>query len=276
MTQSHEPAIIFENEYLLAVNKPAGLVVHSDGKTKEPTLCDWLISKYPEMKGVGEPLIVAKGTPAEHTIDRPGIVHRLDRDTTGVVVVAKTQESFEQLKEQFQERETEKTYRAFVWGQVKEDTGIIERPIGRSKNDFRKWSAERFARGELREAITEYKVLDRITHLPADGKETGDQKKIPHASTYIEVYPKTGRTHQIRVHFKAINHPIICDALYAPNHPGILGFNRTALHAYKIKISDLAGVEHEFTAPLPPDFEKAAAVFANQVDPDAPLPGDSD
>lgn len=255
-----EPSVIFENEHLIAVNKPAGLVVHSDGKTVEPTLCDWLLERWPEMKGVGEPLVMTGSKNAETgeatqiVIYRPGIVHRLDRETSGVMVVAKTQESFLFLKEQFQNREIQKTYRALVWGLVKEDKGIIDRPIGRSKTDFRKWSAERFARGELRPATTEYKVLGRLEGVPPSVGETKDQKKIPHNFTYIEAYPKTGRTHQIRVHFKAVNHPIVGDSLYAPNHPFALGFARTALHALRIRITDLGGTEHEFEAGLPEDF----------------------
>lgn len=255
------PEIIFENKHLAAINKPAGLVVHADGKTDEPTLCDWLVKKWPKIKGVGEPLVLNKGQANELIIDRPGIVHRLDRDTSGVIIIAKTQESFLFLKNQFQEREIEKTYRAIVWGTVKEDKGKIDRPIGRSKTDFRKWSAERFARGELRPAITEYKVLGRASGIAPTVGETKDQKKIPHQFSYIEAYPKTGRTHQIRVHFKAINHPIVCDTLYAPNHPKALGFARTALHAYKIKVQDLDGKEHDFEAPLTEDFIEAGKQF---------------
>lgn len=269
--KSQNPTIIFENEYLLAINKPAGLVVHKDGKTEEPALTDWILKERPEIAGVGEPLTINKGTSKEQIIDRPGIVHRLDRDTSGIMIIAKTQESYIDLKKQFQEREIQKTYRAFVWGIVKEDNGTINRPIGRSKSDFRKWSAERFARGELREAITDFKVLKRI---PASSKilkdleqdienadpkadqkkETPAQKKIPHEYTYIEAMPKTGRTHQIRVHMKAVNHPIVGDSLYAPNHPEVLGFNRVALHAFKVEVNDLAGKRHEFEAPMPEDF----------------------
>ncbi len=265
---SENPTIIFENSHLAAINKPAGLVVHSDGKTDEKTLCDWILSKWPKVKGVGEPLIINKGTPKEQVIDRPGIVHRLDRETSGVIVIAKTQESFENLKLQFQEREIEKVYHCFVWGIVKDDKGTIDRPIGRSKSDFRKWSAERFARGELRPSVTNYKVLAR--HIGASGSlmtkeeldaETPTQRKIPHDFTYLEVMPLTGRTHQIRVHFKAINHPVVCDGLYAPNHPDALGFKRTALHAYKIRVGDLDGVEHEFEAPLPEDFAAASLLI---------------
>ncbi len=248
---SLQPTIIFENEYLMAINKPAGLVVHSDGKTKEANLCDWLLEIHPEIKEVGEPMTLQDGT----VIYRPGIVHRLDRETSGVMIIAKTQESFEHLKKQFQEREVEKTYHAVVWGLVKDDKGTIDRPIGRSRSDFRKWSAQRESRGDLRPAVTDYKVLGRI-----DGG-TSKPHEIPQNFTYIEAYPKTGRTHQIRVHFKAVNHPVVGDSLYAPNHPDVLGFERLALHARSINIEDAGGKTHHFEAPLPPDFEKASKLF---------------
>lgn len=246
--------IIFENEDILAINKPAGLIVHADGKTNEPTVADWIIDNYPEIQGVGEPMIINPGTEKEIVILRPGIVHRLDRDTSGVLIVAKTQASFLNLKAQFQDRDIEKIYRTLVWGLVKEDKGVIDRPIGRSKSDFRRWSAERFARGEIRPAITEYKVLARITDIEPDPGETPQQRKISHQFSYVEVYPKTGRTHQIRVHLKAINHPMVADGLYAPRHPLVLGFKRTALHAYQIKVRDTKGDDYAIQAPLPEDF----------------------
>ena len=221
---------------MLVINKPAGLVVHSDGKTAEPNVCDWLLEMYPDTKEVGEPWTSPDGT----TMYRPGIVHRLDRDTSGVLVIAKTQESYLSLKAQFQNRETRKTYNAFVYDFMKEEGGIIDRPIGRSKGDFRQWTAQRGARGEMREAVTEYKVL----------KSSKDV-------SYVEVSPKTGRTHQIRVHFKAINHPVVCDALYAPKKPHLLGFERLALHASKIEIKDLKGELISVEAPLPQDFLEA-------------------
>lgn len=256
------PKVLFENENLLFINKPAGLMVHSDGKTTEATLCDWVIKKYPNMKGIGEP----SRTPTGEMVDRPGIVHRLDKDTSGVLVLAKTQASFENLKKQFQEREIKKIYNAFVWGVVKEDKGVVDRPIGRSKNDFRKWSAERFARGELRPAVTEYKVLNRI--LKEEKSEYKDTKQlgktgsnIPKQFTYLELFPKTGRTHQIRVHMKAINHPVVGDSLYAPNHPKELGFERLALHARFLEITDLDGSKVSAEAPLPEDFANALKVL---------------
>ncbi len=231
-----EPTVLYENDEMLAINKPSGLVVHSDGKTKERTLVDWLVEKYPEMKDVGEPGKTSTG----EIILRSGIVHRLDRETSGVMVVAKTQESFENLKKQFQNHEIKKTYQAFVYGELKNDTGVIDRPIQRSSKDFRMWTAQRGGRGEIREAITEYKVLNR-----------------KYGYSFVEIYPKTGRTHQIRVHFKAINYPLVCDSLYGPDILNTIGFRRLALHSYRVIFADLRGEIHTVSAPYPADFELA-------------------
>jgi 23S rRNA pseudouridine1911/1915/1917 synthase len=141
--------ILYENNNVLVLNKPPGLIVHADGRTKEPTLVDWLLEKYPEMKDVGEPWVNPEG----ETIYRPGIVHRLDRETSGAILVAKNQASFDYFKKLFQDRETAKTYNAFVYGEMKRRGGmIIDRPIGKSTQDFRMWSAQRGAKGELRDA----------------------------------------------------------------------------------------------------------------------------
>lgn len=243
-----EIPILYEDKNVVVINKPAGLVVHSDGRTTEPTLVDWIIEKYPKMKEVGEPLIINKEKPNQQIVYRPGIVHRLDRETSGVLVIAKTQASFDNLKLQFQDRQTEKTYNAFVYGEMKEDDGVIDRPIARSRKDFRLWSAQRGARGEAREAITQYKVLHRT-----------DVGNMNHGFTYIEVKPKTGRTHQIRVHMKAINHPLVCDSLYAPKQKPGLGFKRLALHARSITFRSLTGKDITVEAPFPADFEQAIA-----------------
>jgi len=228
--------VVYEDDYVLVVNKPAGLVVHGDGRTEEETLVDWLLQHYPDIAGVGEPWLRGDGT----DISRPGIVHRLDRETSGVLVVAKTQESFKNLKKQFQERTVRKIYRAFVYGRFKDETGSIDRPIGKSRRDFRLWSAQRGARGELRQAITEYEVL-------TPGND----------ATYVEVYPKTGRTHQIRAHLKAIHHPVVCDKLYAPKHACLYGFTRLALHALSITFLLESGTSITAAAPLPKDFTDA-------------------
>ncbi len=238
-----QPEILFEDNDVVVINKPSGLVVHSDGKTKEPNLVEWLLEKYPDIKDVGEPGRDAEGK----EILRSGIVHRLDRETSGVMLVAKNQKSFENLKKQFQNHEIKKKYEAFVYGEVRRN-GVVDRPIGRSSSDFRKWSAQRGARGELREAVTEYKVL-------AKNKDY----------SLLEVVPKTGRTHQIRVHMKAINHPLVSDSLYAPNRGMLLGFKRAALHSKEVVFNGLDGKIHYIAAPYPEDFEKAKKIIEKSI-----------
>lgn len=243
--------ILYEDGEVLAVNKPAGLVVHPDGRTKEPTLADWLVEKYPAIRGVGETIPLTKGG----IIEKWGIVHRIDRDTSGVLLVAKTQASFLNLKSQFQARTIKKSYRTIAHGIFKEKSGMIKKPIGRSTSDFRKWSAEYGARGDLREAVTDYRVLgEGEAGLPTATAQVGGTKL-----SYLEVSPHTGRTHQIRVHLKAVGHPILCDKLYAPKSPCVLGFTRTALHAFSVVFKGLDGVEHRAEAPLPEDFSHAIA-----------------
>ncbi len=240
------PDILFEDKDILAINKPAGLVVHpvpqragygtgSDGRTKEPSVSEWFVAKYPEAKNVGEKL---------GEIERPGIVHRIDRETSGVLLLAKTAEGHAHLKKQFQAHTIEKKYHAFLYGALKEDHGTINMPIVKSKSDFRKRVAGTKGRGILREAITYFQVLKRT-------KE----------ATFVEAKPKTGRTHQIRVHFKALQHPVVCDSLYAEGKPGLLGFERLALHAWSLSFVDLEGNSHTIEAPYPEDFKRAIEQF---------------
>lgn len=239
--------ILYEDKDILAIDKPAGLVVHPDGKTEEVTLTDWVLEHYPKTAKVGEPIVIearpaTEKSPAspEFIINRPGIVHRLDRETSGVMLIAKTAKAHAHLKEQFKERMIQKKYYAFLNGELKEQWGIINRPIGRSTSDFRKWSATRGARGELRPAETWWTLL---------GARGG--------YSFVEAEPKTGRTHQIRVHFKAINHPVVCDRLYAPDKLCAFGFGRTALHASSITFTDMKGEAITVTAPIPVDFKEA-------------------
>jgi len=201
---------LYEDDNILAIYKPAGIMVHPDGRSEETTLIDWIVKNHPEMKGVGEPVTLSDGT----KLERPGIVHRLDRDTTGVLLLAKTREGFTHLKAQFQSREVKKVYRAFVYGDIKELRGVIDLPIGRSKSDFRKWTAQRGKKGEEREAVTIYTTLFRSPEV-----------------SYIEARPKTGRTHQIRVHMKAVHHPVVADALYASPAVDITGQVLAALQS---------------------------------------------
>ncbi|MFA6340852.1 MAG: RluA family pseudouridine synthase [Candidatus Paceibacterota bacterium] len=232
--------ILYEDKDVVVINKPAGLNVHPDGRTKEKTLVDWILKKYPKAKNVGEPMILDDGT----EILRPGIVHRIDKDTTGALIIAKNDRAYEFLKKQFQDRKVHKVYNAFVYGLLKEDRGMIDRKIGRSPNDVRKWSAQRGARGELRDSVTYFKVLKRKNDV-----------------TFVEAMPKTGRTHQIRVHFKAIDHPIVHDNLYASSFylkkRNWLGFKRLALHAKELEIMLPSGRLLNIIAPYPEDFENA-------------------
>ncbi len=230
-----EPTIIYEDTDILVLNKPAGLPVHADGRHERTTLVDWLLVQYPDIKGVGEEQTLPDGT----IIDRPGIVHRLDADTSGVLVVARTQQAFDFLKKQFKNRETRKVYRALVYGPLKDERGIIDKPIGTARGGKGPRSA-RTPHGLLRDAQTAYRVL----------------ATTPEAS-YVEVFPRTGRTHQIRVHFAAIQHPVVCDKLYAPGRPPVLGFTRLALHALSLAFMHPNGREVLFEAPLPADFAEA-------------------
>ncbi len=239
-----KPEVIYQDEAILVLNKPSGMSVHSDGKHAYPTVVEWLLKHYPEIAGVGEPQTLPNG----ELIDRPGVVHRLDRETSGVLVVARTQEVFLALKEQFKERDALKVYRAFVHGNIKDDRGIINKPIGSSRGGVGPRSA-RAGYGTMREALTTYRTISRS----------------PGAS-YVEVFPKTGRTHQIRVHFSAVQHPVVGDRLYGPGRPPLLGFTRLALHAFSLGINHpLTGARMTFTAPLPEDFLAAENSLGEQL-----------
>lgn len=239
--------ILFENSDFLVINKPAGIIVHSDGRNAGPFITDWIKERYPEIEGVGEPIYSEDGK----VIDRPGIVHRLDKETTGVLVIVKNKKAHKFLKKQFQEHTVRKIYRLFTYGAINEKEGIIDRPIGRSKSDFRRYSAQRGALGEVREAVTEYIVLAR--KIEGVG--------IDQRFSYVEALPRTGRTHQIRVHFKAINYPLVSDSLYAPTYPKALGFERVALHALSIEFLGLDGKMIKVEASLPDDFKNALNNF---------------
>jgi 23S rRNA pseudouridine1911/1915/1917 synthase len=244
MLELEKIKILYEDEEVLCIDKPAGLIVHPDGKRDEVSVASWVLRNFPQMKEVGEPLIINDPN-SKIPIIRPGIVHRIDKDTSGVLILAKNQISFEFLKKQFQDREIEKTYHAFVYGNFEERDGIIDRPIARSRSDFRQWSAQRGARGEARDAITHYKVLV-------------SKKEV----SFLELSPKTGRTHQIRVHLKAINHPVVCDKLYASKGLPLLGFKRLALHAHKLIFKSVSGKSIEVTSPYPADFEVAKGLIS--------------
>ncbi len=234
--------IIFEDNDILVINKPSGVSMHKDGKRYEYTIADWVLEKYPTLAEVGEFWTNQNG----EKILRPGIVHRIDKETSGVVLIAKTQEHFLFLKDKFKNREIKKEYRAFVYGGFKDEKrkGVINKKIGRSIR-FGVFNVEPHVRGTAREAITEYEVLG----------QTGESQEEDFA--YLAVFPRTGRTHQIRVHLKSIHRPIVCDKLYAPKKQCAMGFERLALHAFSISFIDLSGKERKFIAKLPLDFENA-------------------
>lgn len=241
--------ILYEDDTVLVINKPAGLMVHNTGHTEEPTVAEWFLTQYPESKGVGEIQLSQKGVPLE----RSGIVHRLDKETSGVMVLVKSQESFAHLKHQFHDRLVKKEYRAFVYGAIRERWGTIEKPIGRSTKDFRLRSAQHGARGLLRPATTLWECI-------------GSGRYENQTFSYMKLMPKTGRTHQLRVHLQAIGRPIIGDQLYAKAEmpkSNNLGFTRLALHAHILELELPNGELKRFIAPAPASFEEAAERIAD-------------
>ena len=238
------PKVIYEDEYLVAIDKPSGLMVHADGRSDKPTLVDWILKNYPNICDVGEEEYLQNG----ELIKRPGIVHRLDKETSGVIIIAKTKESHQYLKKQFQDRLVVKNYHAIVWNNFPKmsvgESTTIDKPIGRSASDFRKWSAEFGAKGELREAITEFNLI-------AQNKEYA----------YLSIFPKTGRTHQIRVHMKSISHPVVCDKIYGPKKENNLGLERLALHALSIELTLPNGLGLKIESSLPLEFMNARSII---------------
>lgn len=211
-------AIIYQDADILVVDKPPKLDVYD--------LEAELKKEYPEI----------------------ALAHRLDRNTSGLLILAKTPAALDYLRAQFKERKVKKVYRAIVSGRLlPEDgrpTGTINVEIGRHPTDARRRDTGKRAVEPRREATTHYKIL----------------KNFP-GFTYLEVRPETGRTHQIRVHFKHLGHPVANDALYAPRTIRLasLPYSRQALHAYQLKLELPSGREQEFTAPLPADFQAALA-----------------
>jgi 23S rRNA pseudouridine1911/1915/1917 synthase len=237
----NEIPILYEDNDLLAVNKPSGLVIHTDGRTEEDSLVNWIKEKYPKSENVGEPLKIGTG----EIIKRWGIVHRIDRETSGIVLIAKNQETYVFLKKQFINRDIEKAYHAVVYGDVRYDEGVINLAIGRNKSDFRKKATGKAVRGEAKEAITYYKTLAR-------------KEKI----SLIEANPRTGRTHQLRVHFADTGHAIVGDKLYSVSRKSpIDDIGRLALHAYSIEFELPTGKMIKIIAPYPADFQKAVDFF---------------
>ncbi len=221
---------LYEDFDLLVIDKPAGVVVFPEGQTKKDTLSDYLIEKYPNLASVGKP-------------PRYGVVHRLDKDTSGILLVAKTDESLIFFQKQFINKTVEKKYVCLAVGSVKDNEGTIKTLIGRAKGDKRKQKVylpnEPGSKGK-REAITKYKVLSRYTDY-----------------TLLEVKIETGRRHQIRCHLAYIHHPIAGDKMYGfKDSPLPKELTRQFLHASYLKIHLPNGETKEFESDLPKELKK--------------------
>lgn len=211
--------IVYEDDDVVVVNKPQGLVVHPCTSTKSGTLVNGLLHRVKNLSGINGML-------------RPGIVHRLDKDTSGLLVVAKNDKAHIALQEQIKNKTCKRIYLAVLTGNLKEDSGEIVTKIARDKKDRKKMAVADVGR----EAITNYRVLERFKD-----------------ACLVEFLLKTGRTHQIRVHAKYLNHPIVGDKVYGKE---VKGLNGQLLHAYKLSfIHPTTGKEVSFTAPLPVYFE---------------------
>jgi 23S rRNA pseudouridine1911/1915/1917 synthase len=217
--------IVFENKNLMVVNKPAGMVVHPAAGHSTGTLVHAALAHAPEMEGI-------------HGEQRPGVVHRLDKDTSGLIVIAKDDKAHRWLQNQFRARKVRKVYLALVDGHPPTPTGRIEAHIGRDSAMRRRMAVVSPSKG--RESTTEYLTLEQFDQF-----------------SYLEVHPLTGRTHQIRIHLAFIGCPIVGDSLYGLRTPTVK-LNRHFLHAARLTLQ-LPGEEEErtFKAPLPSELEEA-------------------
>lgn len=222
--------ILYEDEHMVVVNKPPDMVIYPAAGNTSGTLMNALVSRCGKLASVGAPL-------------RPGVVHRLDKDTSGVIVIAKDDESYHKLIAQFRERKVQKYYLALVFGSLKEPRGEIRTLIGRSRSNRKKMSVKT-DRGK--EAITQFEIIKKLR-----------------SATLTKIRIVTGRTHQIRVHFSSRGHPVLGDRTYGKKTELIIGdksigFPRQMLHAFIIKLDHpVSGIPMEFTAPMPEDMEEA-------------------
>jgi 23S rRNA pseudouridine1911/1915/1917 synthase len=227
--------ILYEDSSIIVIDKPSGMVVHPAYGNPSGTLVNALLYHCKDLAGI-------------NGILRPGIVHRLDKDTSGVMVVAKDDEAYHQLTKQFKNRTVEKVYLAIAYGHFGKEEGLIDSPIGRHPSQ-RKRMSTRAKKGRM--AITRWKVMERL-----DG------------FTLLEIFPQTGRTHQIRVHLSSIGHPLLGDPLYGrKGRPGTIHdsvlkecvkrMNRQALHAHRLEFNHpRTGEKIQFISPIPRDMRE--------------------
>jgi 23S rRNA pseudouridine1911/1915/1917 synthase len=222
--------ITLEDEHIVVVDKPAHMVIYPSFGHKKGTLLNALLSKCRKLASTGAPL-------------RPGVVHRLDKETSGLIVLAKDNAAYSALVEKFKEREIEKHYLALLYGRLKTDRGEIRTAIGRSVSDRKKMSTKT---RKGKEAITQFEVIKRFK-----------------SATLAKVRIITGRTHQIRVHFAASGNPVLGDKTYGKktsikSGQKTINFPRQMLHAYSLKFEHpVTGEPLELTAPMPDDMKKA-------------------
>lgn len=214
--------ILYQDADIVIVNKPCGLVVHPAAGNEDGTLVNALMYHVRDLSGIGGEM-------------RPGIVHRLDKDTSGLILVAKNDKAHAALSEQFKERSMEKHYRAVAFGSFKEETGLIDSPIARHPVDRKRMAIVQGGKPSQ----TEWKVLEHLK-----------------GATYLDVHLLTGRTHQIRVHMHSIGHPLLGDVIYAPNLKHPVHIPRLMLHAYSLAFTHPTTQERmTVCAPLPEVFE---------------------
>jgi len=222
--------VIYENENFIVINKPAGIIVHpAFEEDNRESVVKWILKNYPDIKNIGEDSL------------RPGIVHRLDKDTSGILVIAKNQETFSELKNQFKDRNIKKEYLALIQGVTKEKNGVINTPITRSKREPFRFRGSVKKNEQSREAKTEYKTCAKYLISNTE-------------YSLLKVYPVTGRTHQIRVHLASISHPIIGDSKYGFKKTPNLELNRPFLHSNSIEFS-LNDRRFKFEADLPKELK---------------------
>lgn len=222
--------VIYEDEDLLVIDKPAGMVVHPAAGHPGGTLVNAVLGYDPDLEGVGDE-------------QRPGIVHRLDKDTSGLIVVAKNDRAHRHLQAQFKDRDAHKVYLALVVGKPPTETGIIDAPIGRDPKNRQRMAVTREESG--RESVTQYRTVESFKSF-----------------TLLEAEPKTGRTHQIRVHFTFLGCPIVGDSMYSTPRAVNLklpGLERQFLHATRLTLTLPSGETKTFESPLPPDLANALA-----------------
>ena len=218
--------IVFEDDNVLVIDKPSGLLVHPTDKIENDTLVNGLIAYYPELKKIGE------------DPTRPGIVHRLDKDVSGLMLVCKTQKALEYFKKQFQDRKIKKIYTALVHSPMERSEGIIDLPLERSKTKGKMLVKSKEQGGK--EAITKYTVIKQFQNF-----------------ALLEVQIETGRTHQIRTHFNFINHPIVGDKLYQQKKvKANIELDRPFLHSTKLGFKNLDGKYLDFESKLPLKLSK--------------------